>query len=282
MTVSDTKNIDFVNFLNKIGFTPAKFIKNFAWYLSPLHSEKTPSFKVDNFKNKYYDYAIGCNGDLINFVEKYFNVSTSEALRKIESTMNLISSTIQKPLQQPTEKQATVEINHIQTIQSKGLIQYLNERKISLEIASLYLNEAYYKINDKQYFALAFKNNKGGYELRNKFWKGGNSPKYYTTIYNQFSTGLNIFEGFFDFLTALQYYKLTVPNHTTIILNSLSFVDATLLLCSEYKQINLFLDNDNAGKLAVEKYKSIHKNVIDRAQQTYPKHKDFNEFLINK
>jgi len=47
-------------------------------------------------------------------------------------------------------------------------------------------------------------------------------------------------------------------------------------------EVNLFLDNDNAGRTATQKIIITCGKVNDLAPVIYPHHKDFNDFLMNK
>ena len=62
----------------------------------------------------------------------------------------------------------------MQPLQNKALIQYLEQRAIPADVARPYLQEAYYTVagRDRTYFALAFPNQTGGYELRNPYFQG--------------------------------------------------------------------------------------------------------------
>ena len=55
----------------------------------PFHNEKTPSFKVYNGKGGYHCFGCGEHGGVIAFVMKFFNLSFSESLTKINSDFNL-------------------------------------------------------------------------------------------------------------------------------------------------------------------------------------------------
>jgi len=63
----------------------------------------------------------------------------------------------------------------------------------------------YYTYNGKSYFALAFANESGGYELRNRYYKGCYGHKDISLIpgRNTASKSVAVFEGFMDFLSAL-------------------------------------------------------------------------------
>jgi hypothetical protein len=176
---------------------------------------------------------------------------------------------------------AGIKIKHIQKLQTAALIQYLEQRKIPFSIACGYLKEAYYYAKNKTFFALALKNDLGGYELRNKYFKGSNSPKEITTISG--STGnnsVNVFEGFMDFLSALVYYKINKPNCSTIILNSVSQLGKVFNLLSGFEHINLYLDNDRAGKEDTKRIQDKYPKAVNRSKIIYPGYKDFNEFII--
>ena len=214
MNTTQAKEISIFKFLQSQGIYPEYTKGSKAFYNSPLRDEKTPSFNIDTQKNIWYDYGTAEGGKIIDLVTKMFGISVSKALEKLSDT-NFQSNIISFSFYKQNSVSTGIEIKHIQPIQNKALIQYLATRKIPLHIAKNYLQEAYYLANNKKYFALAFKNNKGGYELRNKYFKGGTSPKYYTSIISN-TKSLNIFEGVYDFLSALVYYKASQPNNDTI------------------------------------------------------------------
>lgn len=51
-----------------MGFQPAKISGNNCWYYSPLHDEKTPSFKVNWKMNRWYDFSEGKGKKLLTSV----------------------------------------------------------------------------------------------------------------------------------------------------------------------------------------------------------------------
>lgn len=67
----------------KYGYEPnrAKFI------CCPFHNEKTPSMKI--FEKDYHCFGCGEHGDVITFVQKLFNLSFLEAMRKIDTDFGL-------------------------------------------------------------------------------------------------------------------------------------------------------------------------------------------------
>lgn len=55
----------------------------------PFHNEKTPSFKVYKGNGGYHCFGCGEHGDVVSFVQKLFNLSFSESLRKIDTDFGL-------------------------------------------------------------------------------------------------------------------------------------------------------------------------------------------------
>ena len=58
----------------------------------------------------------------------------------------------------------------------------------------------------KYTMAIGFKNDSGGYELRNPYFKGSSSPKDITT-FNNGAKEATVFEGFIDFLSFMAIHK---------------------------------------------------------------------------
>lgn len=69
--------------LERYGYEPNK--KGFM--CCPFHSEKTPSMKI--FEKDYHCFGCGEHGDVITFVQKLFNLSFQETLKKIDIDFGL-------------------------------------------------------------------------------------------------------------------------------------------------------------------------------------------------
>lgn len=84
---SETKGmITMPEIMNKYRITIIKKGKS-VFSLCPFHQEKTPSFQV--FKNGYHCFGCGESGDIIKFVEKYFDMSPINAVRRINDDFGL-------------------------------------------------------------------------------------------------------------------------------------------------------------------------------------------------
>ena len=88
-----------------------------------------------------------------------------------------------------------------------------------------------------------------------------------------------MFVGFFDFLSAVAINDETAQRDN-LILNSIIYLRKSTDLQSQYDQIHAYLDNDEAGKKAVQTLKEcLGEKVIDHTAD-YNGCKDFNEYLV--
>lgn len=276
MNCSTAKKISIIGYLASLGIKPNNLKNGSAWYCSPFRQETKPSFKVDRNNNIWYDFGTGTGGNILDLVMQLNGTGITGALLLLQKP-EFSKQTFSFSEQQNSDD--SIKIKHLQPLQNRALIQYLASRQISKAKAVNYVQEAYYQVNGKQYFALAFKNDKGGFELRNKYFKGSSSPKAITTIPGS-RKALSIFEGFIDFLSAIEFYQVRKPAGSCIILNSVSNLDAIIARLSDFEKINLYLDNDPAGTQAANKMKNVHPRITDFSKIIYEKFKDMNELLV--
>lgn len=279
-TVSCTgaNRIDLVEYLATLGYQPKKIRGYDHWYLSPLREEKTPSFKVNRKLNAWYDHGIGQGGTLIDFGVLYFNCSVSELLRQLESGTPVQAHHF-SDAEHEIEAPKIVLLQH-HPLAAAELLQYLRERRISLEIALQYCEEVAYSFGSKTYLAIGFGNDLGGWEIRNRFFKGSSSPKGVTRIKNG-SEYLLVFEGFFDLLSYLTMTaKMDVPMQDFLVLNGLAFAPKLCEYLQCYKSIRLFLDNDPAGRKCIAELLVLGRHLKDEGS-SYSSHKDLNAFLVS-
>ena len=284
MNCSEANQMSIAGFLMSKDIIPSKPSGNNFWYCSPLRHEQEPSFKVCRIKNVWYDYGTGTGGRLVDLVCRMYQTNVTGALLVL-SGMNIEPVDLSfSEKQEDHEQEPGIEIKHLQPLQNHALIQYLEGRKINAGIAAKYIQEAYYRItsNDKQYFSIAFENRAGGFELRNKYFKGSTSPKDITIIPGKTDFAVNCFEGFSDFLSALTWYKTDQPACDTVVLNGVGLVEKFINQMPKYSRINLYLDNDRAGKETAIRIQNIRPDAINRSLSLYPQFKDFNMFLTDR
>ena len=97
MNISAAKQIDIVEFLGNEGYKPKKTRGNTKWFLSPIHDETEPSFKVDTERNEWFDYGLNEGGDIIDIAMKIYNLNTvSDALKKLDEKAATIVNRIMR------------------------------------------------------------------------------------------------------------------------------------------------------------------------------------------
>jgi hypothetical protein len=133
-------------------------------------------------------------------------------------------------------------------------------------------------VNGKPYFAIGFPNDAGGYELRSKYFKGCTSKA--ITSYTSKQDICQVFEGFMDYLSFLTMKDRQRSPVDVFVLNSLTNLPKVKNTLAGYKSVALFLDNDEAGKQAVQNLRPVCKEVLDQSVY-YKNHKDLNEYLCN-
>ena len=191
------RSFSIVKALEKLGHFPKKSTEKEAWFLSPFRSETQASFKISRTKNRWYDHGEGIGGNVIDLVCKILKCSIKETLEFLND--GIVNNSFE---QQPISNKNDIGINifKVQGIAHPALIQYLNFRGISISVANTYCKEVWYRYKDSEFFAIGLKNNKCGWELRNKIFKNSSSPKSYTYIQNK-NKQLIILEGMFDLLS---------------------------------------------------------------------------------
>lgn len=283
MNCERANQIDLVDYLFSLGYTPAKINAANYWYLSPLRKERTASFKVNKSKNSWYDHGIGKGGKLIDFACAYYNCSIAEVLGKI-SGQRLTSESFFHPqkknsaLVEPDDRSIQIVSIH-SPILDPSLNKYLEQRKISQQLANQFCKEIQYTSGERNFSAIGFKNNAGGYELRSQHFKGSSSPKYVTWFNNHQADSIAVFEGFFDFLSYRSGIAKNGITSNILVLNSLSFFTRSLLLMEKHQKILLYLDNDHAGKACVMQAMQRSNKVVDESG-LYKGAKDLNDWWM--
>ncbi|TRW21476.1 DNA primase [Flavobacterium zepuense] len=278
LTVSEAKEMDMVHCLSQLGFEPVNIIRNDHWYPSPLREERTPSFKVNSALNRWYDHGTGKGGNLVDFGVLFWECSVADALVKLSGDFSFQQQRI-PPVRSGVEHHGKIKILDSFLLSSWPLQLYLQQRKIPLEIATLFCGEVRYELGEKVWYGIGFKNDLGGYEIRNAYHKLSSSPKAITTIKNG-AENLVIFESFFDFLSFIVICQSNEQNYADyIILNSLAFLEAIHPILNSYNNISLFLDNDNAGKNACKLVLTWGKQCQDESR-LYEGYDDLNEWLV--
>ena len=282
MNEKDIKNISIKCYLAGKGIYPAKEYSGYGMYKSPFRDEKILSFKVDYAKNLWHDFGSGEGGSIIDLVMKMQQCNFIQAIDFLEKQISKNVETHQLPyISTNTNKSVntSLTITAIESLENLKLLQFLQNRKINFDIAKTFCKEIHYQIGGRNYFALGFSNDAGGYELRNPQFKGCVPPKEITTFDRQTAT-VHLFEGFMDYLSLLTM-QARQADISAVILNSITNLNQAILFLSKHKKINAFLDNDEAGKLALLKLQKLNLPIVDISKR-YANFKDVNDYLCGK
>ena len=287
--LSRIKRYSIVEYLERKGIRPVRKTPTYAMYRSPLREETHPSFKVDTEKNLWIDYAEGRGGSIIDLCMRMEGCTLSEAIRCLgqNASDNGTSSFLNDFV--PNNSQPVMAVNgarrliEISDTLPPHLQDYLTkERCINLEKAMPFLKCISYEVRNRLYQAIGFANLSGGYELRDdKTFKGTIAPKDITPIFTDRAEPVCIFEGFMDFLSFLSM-KEEITNHC-LVMNSVSNVARTIRYLNDrhLTHIRAFLDNDEAGRRAVQDFIKAGFHVEDMNIH-YKDFKDLNDFHVSR
>ena len=287
MTIQDVKQIKLADYLQSLGYTPVKQQGRNLWYKSPLREETDASFKVNTELEKWYDFGIGKGGNIIALAaELYHSEDVVYLLKRIEERTAYIRPASFSFGRQHSDNQPYQGLK-VGELSSPALIAYLQERGINIGLAKRECRELRFMNADKPYFAIGFPNMAGGYEVRNRYFKGCVAPKDITHIRQQGEPRDTcfVFEGFLDFLSFLTIRQQKSPDipctdwQDYVILNSTANTDKALYPLAGYGHIHCMLDNDEAGRKAVEAIRQEYKWRVRDASHLYSGHNDLNDYL---
>lgn len=314
MDTDRAKAIPLRELLTCLGYEPHREHRGESWYLSPFRAEAEPSFKVSRSGRGWYDHGEGRGGNILDFVMHYRQTDLSGALRFLDSLTIVPAYSLgetlsqngsqalseahieQKPLETATcshEAQKGdfdgLSIVRLQPLKNWALSHYLQSRSIEQSAAQPWIQEIYYRRHEKphiEYFALAFANDSGGYELRNQHFQGCIGRKDITTLGagEGAATKVVVFEGFTDFLSAIMLTGRP-PSLPVIVLNSVAMQERAIQTIHEMgvTDVHLYRDRDNAGLALLENFRAQlpELNVIDESN-LYSGYKDLNEYLVTR
>lgn len=279
LCINKAKEIDIVHYLSQLGYEPSKIRNNDYWYRSPLRNEKTASFKVNRKLNRWYDHGLGKGGNLIDFAILYHNCTIGELFEKLSTSLSFQQPIYKLPVA-TTEQDNRLKVLREFSLSSYALLRYLEHRRIPVAIADFYCREVRYELNCKVYYGIGFKNDLGGFEIRNPYFKGSSALKGITTFDNSADEAI-IFEGFMDFLSFMAIHQNNPKGRFDFaVLNSLSFFETARPFMEKHKVIRLYLDRDTAGQNCSSYALSLSTKYIDESN-LYKNHKDFNEWLMH-
>ena len=289
MNTNEAKQIRIEEYLHTLGYNPVRRQGDSLWYKSPFRDEQEPSFKVNMERNLWYDFGAGRGGNIIALArELYASDSLPYLLERIAEQAPSVRPVSFSFGGQPLSKPSFQQLEAV-PLSSPALLSYLRQRGINTELARRECCEVRYQTDGKLYFAVGFPNRSGGYEIRNKFFKGCIAPKDITHIrQEQTKETCYLFEGFMDYLSFLTLRLERCPERPEldgqdyIVLNSTASLSKAIRPLGDYEHIHCFLDNDKAGMEAVQELREEYGMRIRDASHIYGGYNDLNDYLCGK
>lgn len=277
-------------YLAKNNIHPVKESPHTALYHSPLRADLNASFKVDLEKNLWIDYGTNEGGTLIDLVMKLKRCSTHQAMLELEKLYISAEISSNVPTSEQTnaptnsfsfhgkESIPTITIQRVTELVHPALLQYLDQRAINTNIAREHCKQIHYVTNNRNYFALGFKNNSDGWNLRSEYFKGCTSMDISTHRAVDRDTAL-VFEGFMDYLSYLVINNLRKPTDSIVVLNSTSNLSKAVDFIKSHEKVYTYLDNDEGGRKATQEIKEVCKTHINKSTE-FANFKDLNEYHV--
>ena len=315
MQISQAKEIPLYLVVEALGGTHSHTARNGdQYYFSPFRpQERTASFIINEKTNTWHDFGLSGNkyrngGDIIDLWCDHHNLDRKAGIPIALEALQAYSNVPATEYRRIENKASAMTDNDRQIIDAEPrfkivklhnkiffpeIVAEVQRRRISMEVANLYLKQVYLKDSekpDRHMNGLAFANMKGGYEISipntttGKSFKTSTRPKAPSFIKGQDATGINIFEGFWDFLSLLEMEKTIIPKYDTYVLNSVSFAGEVIETIKQFhqniKSILLYLDNDEAGfwttKIITSELKNSKNDILIK-QKSYSNYKDLND-----
>lgn len=240
---------------------------NDIYFHSPLHSERTASFKVNISLNKWHDFGTNESGDVFDLVMKLQSCSYKDAVFFL-SQGNIL------PLSEEISLGKEKEAVEVKEMASNALFLYARERQVTPSVLTKHCKE----IHQGKYYYIGFPSKSGGWELRNAHFKGCIGKKDFSLIANG-SNEILVFEGFFDFLSFASI-STNIDAYDVLVLNSVALTENAIETIKKYDKTHCYLDNDVAGNNATELITKQCSNVIDH-RSIYHQFNDVNEYIIS-
>jgi hypothetical protein len=280
------EQVSITGLLSRLGFEPARNSGRELLYRSMLRDGDTkPSFCVNDSLGVWFDHGTGKGGNVIDFGLAFwpalgFKDVCGKLCEVMQQTAPAAISFFQ-PGERKRRKALKLPHYRVDKIHSLGhspaIQQYLERRGI-WEIAQGILQEVHYHVTDekrqvKHFFAAGHRNESGGWEVRNKYFKGCLGHKGLTLIEGD-NRRLCLFEGFFDYLSWKHEHQ--EQQDSALVLNTLSLLPAAIKVATRYPHLTVFFDNDTAGRQASRQFITELPYASDGAS-AFAGHHDYND-----
>lgn len=277
MNCADAKLVPILDVCARLGAKKAYVSegKGYALFHAPYREDAHPSLRLDLRANRWVDMATGQYGDVVDLVRATLSLSTADALSFLNGGVKIFNCYAFEKKKEYIGKDLIIK-----SLRHPVLLGYAASRGISTDVLQRFCREAHCMSSaGKPYFAIAFPTITGGYELRNKGFKGCCGRKGITVLGS--GPVISFFEGFFDFLAHVQLYGYqdtmvyVILNSTAMVGTAVNYVAALAV----FERVELWLDNDSAGRMAKACIQTYYPAAVDKSY-IYAGYNDLNDYLI--
>lgn len=251
------------------------------FYVDGVHD--TPHLAVDTKTNLFRDLVDSTRkGSVIDLIMMIHGCTFHDAVTMLDNDQ-IPTVHVEKPQVIDTAKK--IILKTVRDFRMSGLLQYAHQRGISTDVLNRYCKEIFYNFegSDKRdVFAIGFKTDSDSWVIRTKATKMNIGCQDITTLrFHQDKDVWFIFEGFFDFLSYVEYMG-TIPIANVIVLNSVSNIERSYRRFSDVSRLYWLGDNDVAGDNAFKALQSIYGGRVKDARTKFKGCNDLNDFLLKE
>ena len=279
------KAIPIKDVLSGMGIEPVKRsgkeLYYYRFYVDGVHD--APHLAVDTQANLFRDLVDSTRkGSVIDLIMMLNGCTFHDAVVMLDDDK---IPTVRVEKQQVIDTAKKIILKTVRDFRMSGLLEYAHQRGISTNVLNRFCREIFYNFDgsDKRdVYAIGFKTDSDSWVIRTKTTKMNIGCQDITTLrFHQDKDTWFIFEGFFDFLSYVEYMGAT-PIANVIVLNSVSNLERSYRRFSDVSQLYWMGDNDVAGNNAFNALQSVYGERVKDARTKFNGYKDLNDFLLNE
>ena len=232
-------------------------------YYSPFREEREPSFHIARDGHRWFDFGIGEGGGSVKLVCRLLGCSGADAydfLRTVGGAPAVIPGHAGRRAERRAGGSRIVIRSISREFGDRSLVTYAGSRGIGPRTLQEFCRQVSFGFEGgaRTMTAIGLENNSGGWVLRSGRTKRCSSNDITTIdIYGERSDSPTspqgvLFEGLFDFLSWMEVSGRGLPPCDACILNSVVNLGKAAGWVAAHRQVGAFLDNDEAGRKALE------------------------------
>lgn len=264
-------------------------------YYSPFRDEANPSFHIKRSENVWMDFGSGEGGNVLTLVSLLGNIPLEKCwdyVAGLDPNIVVLDSSPASSRMESSRSSRIIIDSVKESFTFRNLILFAQRRGIPRHILEHYCRQVTYHLDgrrDTHWTAIGFPAG-DGWVLRH-ITDGPFAKRCTGSACTLLGAGgemvssptcdrVEIFEGFFDFLSWLVLKDRTKPFSDICVLNSVNNLQKGLQFISAHKDISSWMDNDEAGRRALDTLKESCPDVRDHLSDL-GENKDVNDLLTS-